>query len=162
MLSTVLLALAIAPTASGSYVIIPQQVEHNGITYEVTTQNSKLIAIPLNEIKPPVKPAIKSKPQVVAQKEVPEGDYYSQIQYWCSHYGCNSKTLYNRMMCESTGKANARNGIYVGLYQYGAKTFYAYAARTAIVNPNINNPTHQIQLATYMDSIGESYHWPNC
>ena len=112
----------------------------------------------LLDLKPP-----KLNLEVIKESTPPKvligSDYKSQITYWCSFYGCNPNTLYNRMMCESTGRPNARNGIYIGLYQYSSRTFYAYAPKAGIANPNINSPSHQIQAATYMDSIGESRHW---
>lgn len=160
MLSTVLLALAIAPTASGSYVIIPQQVEHNGITYEVTTQNSKLIAIPLNQVKKEVKPQMKSTPQPIPQEAPIDSDYFSQIKYWCSFYGCNPNTLHRVMMCESGGNPRAynRSGA-TGIFQFLNSTFRSYAPKAGITSPDLWNPKHQIQTAAFMFSTGQAKQW---
>ena len=164
MLSTILVALAIVPTASGSYVILPQQVESNGITYNITTQNSKLIAIPLNKIKPQrqISHQVKPTPQPIPEEAPIGSDYKSQITYWCSFYGCNPNTVHKVMMCESTGNMNARNGIHQGIFQFRASTFYSYAPKTSIINPDIRNSDHQIQLAAFMFATGNAYHWKQC
>lgn len=165
MLSTILVALAIVPTASGSYVILPQQVESNGITYNINTQNSKLIAIPLNKIKPQIRIShqVKTTPQPILEETPIGSDYKSQIQYWCSFYGCNPNTVHKVMMCESTGNMNAYNRSGAsGIMQFMPSTISAYGNKIGISNPNAFNVKDSLQIASYMFATGNAYHWKQC
>lgn len=87
------------------------------------------------------------------------GSFSEAIDIQCANYGCNPGQLKRIMMCESTGNANAQNGIYTGLFQFHPQTFAAYSARAGLGNANIYNGFDQIATAAYMFANGEARQW---
>jgi len=87
------------------------------------------------------------------------GDIGTYIIQKCGQYGCNSDQLMRVMYCESGGRPNARNGQYLGLFQFHPKTFSANASRIGLGYADIWNPYHQIEVATWMFSIGQAGQW---
>jgi Transglycosylase-like domain len=87
------------------------------------------------------------------------GSFSEAIDIQCANYGCNPGQLKRIMMCESTGNANAQNGIYTGLFQFHPQTFAAYSSRAGLANPNIYNGFDQIATAAYMFANGQAAQW---
>ncbi len=76
-----------------------------------------------------------------------------------------SETLYRIGVCESHWYANAYNPKDTdGLPKYGAlqyrwSTFYGYAKKYGVENPNIWNPRQQIEVAVLMVRDGQAWQW---
>ncbi len=87
------------------------------------------------------------------------GDFETAIRSACDTYGCNSEQLIRVMYCESGGRSNAVNGIHSGLFQFNPKTFQTNAKRIGLVNADIWNPYHQIQVAAWMFANGQAWQW---
>jgi hypothetical protein len=88
------------------------------------------------------------------------GDFEGQIRANCAIHGCNSTQVIRVMYCESGGRSNARNASGAsGLFQFMPRTFYANAKRVGLQGANIWNPTHQIQIATWMFANGQAWQW---
>ena len=87
------------------------------------------------------------------------GSFSEAIDTQCANYGCNAAQLKRIMMCESTGNANAQNGIYTGLFQFHPQTFAAYSARAGLSGASIYNGYDQIATAAYMFANGEARQW---
>ena len=74
------------------------------------------------------------------------------------------KWLEPLIMCESGGNPNAwnkedPNGGSFGILQFQIPTFYSFAKKYDLENPNIDNPEQQIWLAKKMISDGLQYKW---
>ena len=84
----------------------------------------------------------------------------------------STPTIRDLIACESSGNPNAKNlkdvhydlkgnksiGSF-GILQFSKNTFYEYAEKAKVRNPNINNPEQQIRVAEYMISIGLGNRW---
>lgn len=97
--------------------------------------------------------------QLLAQMSVKE-----LVAHFADKYNTSSIQLEKVMFCESSGNPKAWNkkdpGVgSKGIFQFQEGTFYSYAARVGIENPDIWNNTHQAQVASYMFSKGLAYHW---
>jgi hypothetical protein len=85
--------------------------------------------------------------------------YHEKIDFYCVKFGCNPVQLKRVMNCESTNNMNARNGQYVGLFQFGPQTFNSFARSSGLVGGNIYNAEHQIYVAAWAFANGNAYHW---
>lgn len=86
------------------------------------------------------------------------------VEYFAHQYGNSSTELTKVMMCESSGNEKAWNKLdpgvgSKGVMQFQEGTFYGYAAKINIKNPDIWSKRQQIEVASYMFSQGLSYHW---
>ena len=100
--------------------------------------------------------AITSNPSVSTSGD---GDFNSYIQKICSQYGCNPSQLTRVMHCESGGRANATNGIHIGLFQFNPNTFANNAKKIGLGTGNIWDPYQQIQVAGWMFANGQASQW---
>jgi Transglycosylase SLT domain len=87
--------------------------------------------------------------------------YADKIRARCDKLGCDSVTMIRVMRCESTNNPKAYNaaGPYIGLFQFNPQTFASYANKIGLSNPDIYNPDHQIDVATWMFANGQSRQW---
>ena len=100
---------------------------------------------------------------VQPEPEVP----LSPVSYtdkYTSQYGVDIKVFKKVMWCESDNNPKAHNktdpnGGSFGIMQFQTRTFYSYAKKIKLENPDISNVEDQIQVASYMFSIGEAKQW---
>lgn len=103
--------------------------------------------------------------EVVAQAE-PEVPL-SPVEYadkYATQYGIDANVFKKVMWCESSNNPNAHNkndpnGGSFGIMQFQTATFYSYAKKIKIENPDIHNVEQQILVASYMFSIGQAKQW---
>lgn len=91
----------------------------------------------------------------------------SPVEYvdkYAEQYGVDSQVLKKVMFCESSNNPKAvnkkdPNGGSFGVMQFQIETFYSYAKKIKIENPDIHNVEQQIKVASYMFSIGQMKQW---
>ena len=86
------------------------------------------------------------------------------ILKYADAYQVSAVQIYNLAICESSLKETALNkadphGGSKGILQFQQKTFDYYSDQIGIDNPDIWNKEQQIQVASYMFSIGEQNQW---
>ena len=79
-------------------------------------------------------------------------------------YHVKEKLLLDVAFCESSFNPKAWNkkdpGVgSKGFMQFQEKTFYSYAEKIGIENPDIWNNEHQAKVSAFMFSIGEGKQW---
>lgn len=80
------------------------------------------------------------------------------------YYGLDYNLLDKTIRCESSYNPNAYvpmdvTGRAVGLFQFHDDTFYEFAKKLGLPDPDIFNPYQQIETAAYMFSIGLKDRW---
>jgi soluble lytic murein transglycosylase-like protein len=83
------------------------------------------------------------------------------IRDYSVKYGVDPERSIRIAKCESGFNPNAKskNGLYFGLFQFLPSTFRANAKRLGLQNPNILNPDHNIEVATYMFNLNQYHQW---
>lgn len=86
------------------------------------------------------------------------------LEHFAEEYKTDPVALLKVGKCESGYKENQwnkvdPNGGSKGFMQFQTRTFYSYAAKLGIPNPDIWDKVHQAQVAAYMFSIGEGKQW---
>lgn len=88
----------------------------------------------------------------------------SFIERFANQYGVDANVLRYIAICESGFRSNAKNGPYVGLYQFGVLTWKNIRAEFGEdTNPDLRYSAEEsVQTAAYALSKGKSGIWPNC
>lgn len=92
----------------------------------------------------------------------------AQLDEWftaySNHYSIEREKLWRMAVCESNLKVNAKNGDYIGLYQFSTSTWKSTRrAMNADPNPNLRlNPEESIRTAAFKISTAGLSAWPNC
>lgn len=78
--------------------------------------------------------------------------------------GIHPEKFRRLIICESRGKRDAvgDNGTSFGILQFKQATFAHFSKKYAMSDADIENPRHQIDLATQMIRDGRLGHWRNC
>jgi len=81
--------------------------------------------------------------------------------------GVSAQMAWDIAKCETRFNPMAHNkqdpnGGSRGIYQFQEKTFYNFAKKYGIDNPDIWNPYQQVNLAIYILRDGGANHWFNC
>lgn len=101
---------------------------------------------------------------IAPQRTLDEYSNKELIAHYAKIHGSSPTKLEKVMICESGGNNKAWNkkdpGVgSKGLMQFQEGTFYGYAARVGIKNPDIWDRKQQVEVASWMFSKGLAYHW---
>ena len=109
--------------------------------------------------------AVTIEPSTVTTIEVKEPTSIdSKIVKYANQYGVNPQLINKTIECESGFKETAYNasdpyGGAFGVAQFLKPTFYYYADVLRIQNPDIWNTDQQLEIMSYMFSIGQAKQW---
>ena len=85
------------------------------------------------------------------------------IKAAAAHYGANADQLLNTAYYESSFENAPKHwdisGYSYGEFQFHYSTFYTYAKKMGLANPDITNPIQQAEVAAYMFSLGQQRQW---
>lgn len=86
------------------------------------------------------------------------------IERFASQYSVDPNVLRHIATCESGFNANARNGPYAGLYQFGNSSWKSNRILMGEdTDPDLRyNAEESVQTAAYIISRGIKNIWPNC
>lgn len=78
--------------------------------------------------------------------------------------GLRTDLIQNLIRCESEWKLDAKgdNGASHGILQFKTPTFALFSKKYGLGDLEIENPYHQIELASLMIRDGYIIHWKNC
>ena len=115
-----------------------------------------LCVIPFNEEEYVVVP--------VRQLELKEYSVTALVEHFAEEYKTDPAVMLKIGQCESGFDENAwnksdPNGGSHGYMQFQTSTFYSYAKKLNIENPDIKDKVQQAQVSAYMFSIGEGKQW---
>jgi len=91
-----------------------------------------------------------------------------QLDRWftqyANHYSIERQKLLKMAVCESNLKPNAKNGDYIGLYQFSTNTWKSTRRSMNVdSNPELRfNPEESIKTAAFKISTMGLSPWPNC
>jgi len=108
--------------------------------------------------------AVTIEPLTVTTIEVKELTIDQKITKYANQYGVNPQSITKTIECESRFKETAYNasdpyGGAFGVAQFLKPTFYYYAKIVRIENPDIWNTDQQLEIMSYMFSIGQAKQW---
>jgi soluble lytic murein transglycosylase-like protein len=109
-------------------------------------------------------PSPKPKPTIVLPPPTSSQEVNGFIERFAVQYGVSPHVLRHLAICESGFKSNAKNGPYIGLYQFGPITWKNNRVKMG-EDPNLGlryNAEEAVQTAAYLISIGRIKAWPNC
>jgi soluble lytic murein transglycosylase-like protein len=113
---------------------------------------------------PTKKPTPKPTPTPLPQPKFTPQEINGFIDRFASQYGVSPDELRYIAHCESRFNAFARNGAYLGLFQFDPVTWATY--RRGIgedASPELRaNAEEAVQTAAYALSLGKRHIWPNC
>ena len=113
---------------------------------------------------PSVTPKPSATPKPIPQPLFTSEQIYGFTERFASQYAVDPNVLRHIAQCESGFNQSATNGLYTGLYQFGAITWSNF--RKAIgENPDSAlrlNAEEAVQTAAYALSLGKLHIWPNC
>lgn len=100
----------------------------------------------------------------VTPSSVTSSEVNSFIDRFSAQYGVDPNVLRYIAICESGFKSNAKNGPYIGLYQFGEITWENIRREFGEdINPNLRYSAEEsVQTAAYAISKGKIGIWPNC
>jgi len=105
-----------------------------------------------------------SKPPQIAKSDSIPNRMKLLIKKYSNLYGVSKDEMYRVMFCESRGdpfawnKNDPNNGS-KGLFQYQDRTFYYYAGKIGIENPDIWDIEQQIKLTAWLFSQNKQSLW---
>lgn len=119
------------------------------------------------------KPTTKSTPTptpsptpvpVPPQPNFTNEEIYGFIERFGAQYGVDPNVLRHIALCESGFNEHAKNGPYIGLYQFGVITWQNYRKPMGEdSSPALRgNAEEAVQTAAYAMSLGKFHIWPNC
>jgi len=108
-------------------------------------------------LKPTPKPS--PTPSPMAHQEVNE-----LISKYASQYGLDPNVMRHMALCESGFKSNAKNGPYIGLFQFDVITWKNIRRELNLnTDPALRYSSEEsIKTAFYALSKGKTKLWPNC
>lgn len=79
-------------------------------------------------------------------------------------FSINGEQFTRLIACESEWKEDALgdHGVSFGILQFKKNTFEMFTKKYGLINLDINNSYHQVDLAAQMISDGYGFHWKNC
>ncbi len=86
------------------------------------------------------------------------------IDKYSAEYGLDPNVMRHMVLCESGARSNAKNGIYVGLFQYDERTWTRIRSEMGLPT-DIKlrySAEEMIKTTCYAISKGRSKLWPNC
>jgi hypothetical protein len=95
---------------------------------------------------------------------VTAGELDSWFTKYSNEYAVDRQRLWNIAVCESRLRPQAKNGQYLGLYQFSANTWKSTRIRMNM-NPDPNlrlNPEEAIRTAAFRIATGGLSAWPEC
>lgn len=113
---------------------------------------------------PTPKKTPKPTPTPVPQPKVTSQEINGFIERFSGQYGVDPNVIRHIAICESGFNPNAKNGQYIGLFQFGATTWKNLRAEFGEdPNPDLRtNAEEATQTAAYAFSKGKRGIWPNC
>ncbi len=100
------------------------------------------------------------------KRETIPQDVPSAISYYADMYNVSQAKLIQTLKCESGMKQTYDNGYPVlgehqeiGIAQFQNLTFFHFALKMGLTNPNIQDPIQQIEVMAYVFSIGGQHNW---
>lgn len=141
--------------------IISSNLEQNPIQNQINSKNSVLENIEnIQNIEKKSIPIPIPKNQNSSQNSIQNTDLNQMIIEKCQKYGCDANKMLKVVKCESGGRNVTGIGGHIGPFQFTNRTFYAFAAKYGVNNPDIWNVTDQVEVATQMFAQGlGKQHW---
>ena len=101
---------------------------------------------------------------VIAPVKTVKASLSDLIAYNADKYQVDSESISKTIHCESRNNPKAinrndPNGGSKGIAQFQTKTFYNYAKKINIKNPDIWNTEQQVEVMAYMFSINQQKQW---
>lgn len=105
-----------------------------------------------------------SAPITFTNEQLQQLSFKYLLGYFARQYEIDPVPLVKTAWCESHWDMNKHNtldpnGGSIGGLQFQIKTFYSYAEKAGIKNPDIHNKVHQAKTGAYMFSIGQAKQW---
>jgi soluble lytic murein transglycosylase-like protein len=138
----------------------------NNINRVIEDNREPLRPFPIGNI-PIVEKEVKTQPASFKVVKTIDNNVVQQvIVKWAIFYGVDQNKMLRIARCESGYRPNASNGTHFGIFQFLPSTFYAnagYMKTRGLIDKNLTydywNYEHNIQVATWMFSIGQQGQW---
>lgn len=94
------------------------------------------------------------------QNSAQNTDLTQMIIERCQKYNCDANKMLKVVKCESGGRNIAGTGGHIGPFQFTSRTFYSFATKYGVSNPDIWNMSDQVEVAAQMfaQNLGKQ-HW---
>lgn len=129
------------------------------------TQTLTPTPTPLPTLTPTPSPGQKpSGSETVPQPKFSQEEIHGFIENFAAQYGVDPNVLRHIAVCESGLRANAVNGPYVGLFQFGSSS---WINNRRLMGEDLNldlrfNAEESVKTAAFIASRGIKNIWPNC
>ena len=134
--------------------------------FEIPTPTDIVIETPTPTptLTPTPSPSPSPTPSPVPQPTYSDAEEMRFIDRFAGQYGLDPNVLRHIATCESGFNQHAKNGPYVGLFQFGTSAWVTGRAKMG-EDANLNlrlNAEESIQTAAYLLAEGRTDLWPNC